>query len=168
MQSCGPVQGGMDPQVEQIASHHVVTPPPRLLSINLAPIKHTYRLTDQSSCPLAKMGFRQGAIISSVSFLLGTLFISFAQADYRVLFEGTGTTASEEALLAAERYYLTFWQAPLAVKALLHAIVGPFCFGFVLLFFAFFGFNPFWRRCRLFVVSGESTYVRNRRPLGTL
>ncbi|KIM32798.1 hypothetical protein M408DRAFT_313003 [Serendipita vermifera MAFF 305830] len=65
------------------------------------------------------MGFRQAAVLSSVCFLLGVLFISF-NADYRVLYQPLTEPSIEDAM----QYYKTFYNAPKAVQNLLHAVAA--------------------------------------------
>ncbi|ETW78944.1 hypothetical protein HETIRDRAFT_420137 [Heterobasidion irregulare TC 32-1] len=65
------------------------------------------------------MGFRQAAVLSSVSFFLGVLFICF-NVDYRVLH----TQLTDEVVGDAFQFYATFFNAPPAIKALLHAMMG--------------------------------------------
>ncbi|KAF8316766.1 Shr3 amino acid permease chaperone [Clavulina sp. PMI_390] len=67
------------------------------------------------------MGFRQGAVLSATSFFLGVLFIAF-NVDRRILY--TGSTPSELDYADAVSFYKTFYEAPLAIKGLLHAVIG--------------------------------------------
>ncbi|THH04010.1 hypothetical protein EW146_g10290 [Bondarzewia mesenterica] len=65
------------------------------------------------------MGFRQAAVLSSVSFFLGVLFICF-NVDYRLLHD----TLTDEIVNDAFQFYTTFFNAPPAIKALMHAMMG--------------------------------------------
>jgi hypothetical protein len=65
------------------------------------------------------MGFGQAAVLASVSFFLGVQFINF-NVDHRVLFE----QPTEETIQTAYQYYTTFFNAPLAVKALMHTMMA--------------------------------------------
>lgn len=86
------------------------------------------------------MGFRQGAALSSVCFLLGqffkfvtvntvlmyillsgVLFISF-NADYRVLYQPPTDASVDDAM----HYYKTFYNAPKAVQVCISVHVGSF------------------------------------------
>jgi len=67
------------------------------------------------------MGFRHAAVLSATSFFLGVLFISF-NVDRRILYGGV--RPSEEDYADAFKFYTTFFEAPLAIKALLHAVMG--------------------------------------------
>jgi len=67
------------------------------------------------------MGFRHAAVLSAVSFCLGVLFINF-NVDRRILYGGG--PPSEEDYADATKYYTAFYEAPLAIKALLHAVMG--------------------------------------------
>ncbi|KAI0349649.1 Shr3 amino acid permease chaperone [Trametes cingulata] len=72
------------------------------------------------------MGYRQAAVLTSVSFFLGVLFICL-NVDYRILFtpftEGTARDGIE--------FYTTFYNSPPAIKALLHSIMGVGLLGLV-------------------------------------
>ncbi|EPT00948.1 hypothetical protein FOMPIDRAFT_1023502 [Fomitopsis schrenkii] len=65
------------------------------------------------------MGFRQAAVLSSVSFFLGVLLICL-NVDYRVLF----TPLNEDVLRDGFEFYTTFYKSPPAIKALMHAVMG--------------------------------------------
>jgi len=67
------------------------------------------------------MGFRHGAVFSATSFFLGVLFIAF-NVDRRILY--TNGTPSELDYADAVNFYKTFYEAPLAIKGLLHAVMG--------------------------------------------
>ncbi|KAG8900757.1 hypothetical protein FRB99_005771 [Tulasnella sp. 403] len=65
------------------------------------------------------MGYRNAIVLSTTSFFLGVLFISF-NVDYRLLY----LPPTPEAAQAGFQFYTTFYNAPVAVKTLLHALVG--------------------------------------------
>ncbi|EJU03905.1 hypothetical protein DACRYDRAFT_29583, partial [Dacryopinax primogenitus] len=65
------------------------------------------------------MGFRQAALLGSICFFLGILFINF-NVDHQVLFLPKNDTAVQQGYA----YYTTFLRAPLAVKALMHTLMG--------------------------------------------
>ncbi|KAJ9477686.1 Secretory component protein SHR3 [Pseudozyma hubeiensis] len=66
------------------------------------------------------MGFRSGFVISSTSFLFGVIFIASIY-DFPLLYF---SNLSDSAVEAAERFYLSIFNAPLAVTALLHGMMG--------------------------------------------
>ncbi|GAC97211.1 hypothetical protein PHSY_004796 [Pseudozyma hubeiensis SY62] len=66
------------------------------------------------------MGFRSGFVISSTSFLFGVIFIASIY-DFPLLYF---SNLSDSAIEAAERFYLSVFNAPLAVTALLHGMMG--------------------------------------------
>merc|ERR1712093_11132 len=67
------------------------------------------------------MGFRTAAIITTTCFLLGVLVTGLACADWPILYAGlTGPAYLDK----AETYYMTLFNAPGAVPALLHAMIG--------------------------------------------
>lgn len=66
------------------------------------------------------MGFRSGFVISSTSFLFGVIFIASIY-DFPLLYF---SDLSDSAVEAAERFYLSLFNAPLAVTALLHGMMG--------------------------------------------
>ncbi|KZT09879.1 uncharacterized protein LAESUDRAFT_734954 [Laetiporus sulphureus 93-53] len=72
------------------------------------------------------MGYRQAAVLTSVSFFLGVLFICL-NVDYRVLF----TPLSEDVIKDGLEFYTTFYNAPAGIKALMHAIMGVGIIGLV-------------------------------------
>ncbi|KAG1746730.1 Shr3 amino acid permease chaperone [Suillus paluster] len=72
------------------------------------------------------MGFRQGAILASCSFFLGVLFICFF-VDYRILHQ----ELTEEIIEDGFQFYATFFNAPPAIKALLHGFMGVGILGLV-------------------------------------
>ncbi|KZO92910.1 Shr3 amino acid permease chaperone [Calocera viscosa TUFC12733] len=65
------------------------------------------------------MGFRQAALLCSICFFLGILFINF-NVDHQVLF----MIKTPKAIEQGYEYYTTFLRAPLAVKALMHTLMG--------------------------------------------
>ncbi|OBZ66509.1 Secretory component protein SHR3 [Grifola frondosa] len=65
------------------------------------------------------MGFRQAAVLTAVSFFLGVLFICL-NVDYRILF----TPLTDSVTRDGFEFYTTFYNAPPAIKALLHAVMG--------------------------------------------
>ncbi|KAL4062473.1 Shr3 amino acid permease chaperone [Scleroderma yunnanense] len=65
------------------------------------------------------MGFRQGAVLASCSFFLGVLFICFF-VDYRILHQQLTNDVIEDGF----QFYATFFNAPPAIKALLHGFIG--------------------------------------------
>jgi hypothetical protein len=65
------------------------------------------------------MGFKVAAVLSPVSFFLGVLFICF-NVDHRLLYG----TLTEEAITDGFQFYTTFFNAPPAIKALLHGMIG--------------------------------------------
>ncbi|KAG2141333.1 Shr3 amino acid permease chaperone [Suillus clintonianus] len=72
------------------------------------------------------MGFRQGAILASCSFFLGVLFICFF-VDYRILHQDL----TEEIITDGFQFYATFFNAPPAIKAVLHGFIGVGILGLV-------------------------------------
>ncbi|KAF8518023.1 Shr3 amino acid permease chaperone [Hysterangium stoloniferum] len=72
------------------------------------------------------MGFRQAAVLSSVSFFLGVLFICF-NIDQKLLFQ----TLTDHSIADGYQFYTTFYNAPLAVKGLMHAMIGLGVIGLV-------------------------------------
>ncbi|KAI9461471.1 Shr3 amino acid permease chaperone [Boletus coccyginus] len=72
------------------------------------------------------MGFKQGAVLASCSFFLGVLFICFF-VDYRILYQDL----TEDAIKDGFQFYATFFNAPPAIKALLHGFVGVGLIGLV-------------------------------------
>jgi len=65
------------------------------------------------------MGFRQAAVLGPVCFFLGVLFICF-NIDHRVLWGGLTDDTVEDGF----QFYTTFFNAPPAIKAMLHGMVG--------------------------------------------
>ncbi|KAJ6591810.1 Shr3 amino acid permease chaperone [Mycena vulgaris] len=72
------------------------------------------------------MGFRQAAVLGPVCFFLGVLFICF-NIDHRVLWGGL----SEDTIEDGFQFYTTFFNAPPAIKAMLHGMVGVVLLGLV-------------------------------------
>ncbi|KAI0953829.1 hypothetical protein AcV7_007248 [Taiwanofungus camphoratus] len=72
------------------------------------------------------MGYRQAAVLASVSFFLGVLFICL-NVDYRILF----TPLTEDVVRDGLEFYTTFYNSPTAIKSLLHAIMGVGIIGLV-------------------------------------
>ncbi|KAG1869579.1 Shr3 amino acid permease chaperone [Suillus subluteus] len=72
------------------------------------------------------MGFRQGAVLASCSFFLGVLFICFF-VDYRILHQ----ELTEEIIEDGFQFYATFFNAPPAIKAVLHGFMGVGILGLV-------------------------------------
>jgi len=70
------------------------------------------------------MGFRQAAVLGPVCFFLGVLFICF-NIDHRVIWGGV----TEETVEDGFQFYTTFFNAPPAIKALLHGMVGVVLLG---------------------------------------
>ncbi|KAG9100890.1 hypothetical protein FRC06_003571 [Ceratobasidium sp. 370] len=66
------------------------------------------------------MGFRHAAVLSSVSFFLGILFICF-NVDHKILYSAPLT---DKIIDDGFEFYTTFFNAPGAVKALLHAMMA--------------------------------------------
>ncbi|TFL01887.1 Shr3 amino acid permease chaperone, partial [Pterulicium gracile] len=65
------------------------------------------------------MGFKQAAVLAPISFFLGVLFICF-NIDHKLLF----TDHTDEAIADGFHFYTTFFNAPPAIKALLHGLVA--------------------------------------------
>ncbi|KAH7890691.1 Shr3 amino acid permease chaperone [Phlebopus sp. FC_14] len=72
------------------------------------------------------MGFRQGAVLASCSFFLGVLFICFF-VDHRILHQ----TLTEDIIEDGFQFYATFFNAPPAIKALLHGFMGVGILGLI-------------------------------------
>ncbi|KAJ7281747.1 ER membrane protein SH3-domain-containing protein [Mycena rebaudengoi] len=70
------------------------------------------------------MGFRQAAVLGPVCFFLGVLFICF-NIDHRVLW----TPLTEDTVEDGFQFYTTFFNAPPAIKAMLHGMVGVLFLG---------------------------------------
>ncbi|KAG9014361.1 hypothetical protein FRB94_012767 [Tulasnella sp. JGI-2019a] len=73
------------------------------------------------------MSYRHAVVLSTTSFFLGVLFISF-NVDYRLLYG----EVTPEAFQAGLQFYTTFYNAPVAVKTLLHSLIGIDIFAVVL------------------------------------
>jgi ER membrane protein SH3 len=65
------------------------------------------------------MGFRTGFVLVSVSFLSGVLFIA-SLYDFPLLY----SQHDKHDLDVALKFYLSLFQAPTAVSALLHGMIG--------------------------------------------
>ncbi|KAH7922580.1 hypothetical protein BV22DRAFT_1037301 [Leucogyrophana mollusca] len=65
------------------------------------------------------MGFRQAAVLATCCFFLGVLFICFF-IDFRILHQ----PLTEEIIEDGFHFYATFFNAPPAIKALLHGFMG--------------------------------------------
>ncbi|TFK39346.1 Shr3 amino acid permease chaperone [Crucibulum laeve] len=65
------------------------------------------------------MSFSQAAVLAPVSFFLGVLFICF-NVDHRVLWG----ELNESVINDGFQFYTTFFNAPPAIKALLHGMFG--------------------------------------------
>ncbi|KAJ6625023.1 Shr3 amino acid permease chaperone [Mycena sp. CBHHK59/15] len=72
------------------------------------------------------MGFRQAAVLGPVCFFLGVLFICF-NIDHHVLW-GAHTA---ETVADGFQFYTTFFNAPPAIKAMLHGMIGVVLIGLV-------------------------------------
>ncbi|KAJ7918689.1 Shr3 amino acid permease chaperone [Mycena leptocephala] len=72
------------------------------------------------------MGFRQAAVLGPVCFFLGVLFICF-NIDYRVLWGGLTADTVEDGF----QFYTTFFNAPPAIKAMLHGLIGVVLLGLI-------------------------------------
>ncbi|KAN0061445.1 Protein csh3 [Thecaphora frezii] len=66
------------------------------------------------------MGFRSGFVITSVAFLFGVLFIASIY-DFPLLY---ASKLEPTAVEAADRFYLSLYNGPTAVTALLHGMIG--------------------------------------------
>ncbi|KAF8661277.1 hypothetical protein AX16_001378 [Volvariella volvacea WC 439] len=65
------------------------------------------------------MGFKEAAVLAPVSFFLGILFICF-NVDHKLLWG----EVTEEKIHDGFQFYTTFFNAPPAIKALLHTMIG--------------------------------------------
>ncbi|KLO19048.1 hypothetical protein SCHPADRAFT_865628 [Schizopora paradoxa] len=65
------------------------------------------------------MGFTQAAVLSSACFVLGILFVCFT-VDHKLLFTAYTDQSIEDGFL----FYTTFYNAPPAIRTLLHSMVG--------------------------------------------
>lgn len=72
------------------------------------------------------MSFRQAAILAPVSFFLGVLFIC-STVDHRLLWGNV----TDDVVNDGFQFYTTFFNAPPAIKALLHGMVGVGLIGFL-------------------------------------
>jgi len=65
------------------------------------------------------MGFKEAAVLAPVSFCLGILFICLT-VDQKLLWG----ELTEETINNGFQFYTTFFNAPLAIKGLLHSMMG--------------------------------------------
>jgi len=65
------------------------------------------------------MTFKQAAVLAPVCFFLGVLFICM-NVDHRTLWG----PLTDDAVADATHFYTTFYNAPQAIKALLHGMIG--------------------------------------------
>ncbi|KIM74662.1 hypothetical protein PILCRDRAFT_827987 [Piloderma croceum F 1598] len=65
------------------------------------------------------MGFRGAAVLSATSFFIGIQFICF-NVDYRILYR----PLTDQVIDDGFQFYTTFFNAPPAIKALLHGFIG--------------------------------------------
>jgi len=65
------------------------------------------------------MGFRGAAVLAATSFFIGVQFICF-NVDHRILY----SPLTDEVVNDGFQFYTTFFNAPPAIKALLHALMG--------------------------------------------
>ncbi|TDL23657.1 hypothetical protein BD410DRAFT_814310 [Rickenella mellea] len=65
------------------------------------------------------MGFKLAGLLASVSFVMGILFVCF-NVDHRLLYQDI----TEQTIEDGFQFYTTFYNAPPAIKALLHTMVG--------------------------------------------
>ncbi|KAF8998600.1 Shr3 amino acid permease chaperone [Cyathus striatus] len=72
------------------------------------------------------MGFRQAAVLAPVCFFLGVLFICF-NVDHKILW----TELTDDVVADGFQFYTTFFNAPPAIKALLHGMMGVGLIGLV-------------------------------------
>lgn len=72
------------------------------------------------------MGFKQAAVLAPVSFFLGFQLICL-NVDHRVLW----SELTEDVIRDGFQFYTTFFNAPPAIKALLHGLVGVGLIGLV-------------------------------------
>ncbi|KAL1750414.1 Shr3 amino acid permease chaperone [Schizophyllum commune] len=73
------------------------------------------------------MGFKHAAVLAPVCFFLGVLFICF-NMDYRILW---GEVNSREVQDDGIFFYTTFYNAPPAIKSLMHGMMGVSILGHV-------------------------------------
>ncbi|KAJ6485962.1 Shr3 amino acid permease chaperone [Mycena sanguinolenta] len=72
------------------------------------------------------MGFRQAAVLGPVCFFLGVLFMCL-NIDHRVLWVGL----TEDTIQDGIQFYETFFNAPPAIKGLLHGLIGVLLLGLI-------------------------------------
>ncbi|TRM65229.1 Shr3 amino acid permease chaperone [Schizophyllum amplum] len=73
------------------------------------------------------MAFKHAAVLAPVCFLLGVLFICF-NMDYRILWGDINSKVTHDDGIF---FYTTFYNAPPAIKALLHGMMGVCVLGHV-------------------------------------
>ncbi|KAJ7695151.1 Shr3 amino acid permease chaperone [Mycena rosella] len=101
------------------------------------------------------MGFRQAAVLGPVCFFLGVLFICF-NVDHRVLWGGL----TEDTIEDGFQFYTTFFNAPPAIKAMLHGMVGVVLLGLLAKLHAWDDSAMFFDGSSLVVVIfGLSVYI---------
>ncbi|CCM02546.1 uncharacterized protein FIBRA_04649 [Fibroporia radiculosa] len=66
------------------------------------------------------MGYRQAAVLASVSFFLGVLFLCFS-VDYKILF----APLTEDIINDGLAFYTTFYHSPAAIKARPRSPLSP-------------------------------------------
>ncbi|KAH8116425.1 Shr3 amino acid permease chaperone [Phellopilus nigrolimitatus] len=84
------------------------------------------------------MGFRLSAVLASVCFVAGTLFVCFT-VDQKLLYRDVTEQSVEDGFF----FYTTFYNAPLVIKTLLHTVVGIGILGLI-------GKLHKWDECALF------------------
>ncbi|KAJ6581278.1 Shr3 amino acid permease chaperone [Mycena capillaripes] len=100
------------------------------------------------------MGFRQAAVLGPVCFFLGVLFICF-NIDHRVLWGGLTPDTIEDGF----QFYTTFFNAPPAIKALLHGMIGVVLLGLLAKLHAWDDSAMFFDgSCIVVVIFGLSVY----------
>ncbi|KZP26659.1 hypothetical protein FIBSPDRAFT_854713 [Athelia psychrophila] len=65
------------------------------------------------------MGFRGALVLAATSFFMGVQYICF-NVDYRMLYQ----EVTEQAVTDGFQFYATFFNAPPAIRALLHGMIG--------------------------------------------
>ncbi|KZV68995.1 hypothetical protein PENSPDRAFT_652784 [Peniophora sp. CONT] len=73
------------------------------------------------------MGYRTGALLASTCFFCGILFVCF-NVDQRILF----LPKTEERTQDAFAFYTIFYNAPSAIKALMHGMMGVLVLAIIL------------------------------------
>jgi hypothetical protein len=99
-----------------LLSLHPLISIPVLFPTSCSPAPFPTKQTEASS---PKMGFLQSTILGSVSFLLGLVFVCQIP-DIPLLYRPITTDALDNAYT----FYLMWYDAPRAVKAVLHAALG--------------------------------------------